>query len=115
MIVDTRHLMFSPEALRAVVKTYRALFPQKQPLGELGPILIRQTAPLVLGVQVLAPGANGYREVEIQESELAAMLILYCREARIPLPRSGSKAIEMNGEHVVLVTSKAIPTRSGPL
>ncbi|QJE72310.1 hypothetical protein HHL28_03625 [Aerophototrophica crusticola] len=114
MIVDTRHIMFSPEAVREAVKTYRSLFPQKQPPGLVGPILIRSANPLVLGIKIQAVGARVFREIEMEESELAAMLILYCRHARIPLPRTAAKSIEAQGEHVVLVVSKAMPVEPAP-
>ena len=110
MIVDTRRIAFSPEAVREAVKLYRASFPDKQPPGILGPIFIRAAAPLLLGVSVQAVGASNFREVEMAESEVAVMLILYCRKERIPLPSKGSKAIEAQGDTLVLTVSKAMAT-----
>lgn len=108
MIVDSRHIMFSPEAIREAVKTYRELFPNKQPPGLLGPIIIRGNAPLVLGVKVQAMGASVFREVEMEESEVAAMLIVFCRKLKIPLPRTANKSIEVEGENIALIVSKAL-------
>lgn len=108
MIVDSRHIMFSPEAIREAVKTYRELFPTKQPPGLLGPIVIRGSDPLVLGVKVQAMGSSTYREVEMDENEIAAMLIVFCRKIKIPLPRTANKSFEVDGENIALVVSKAM-------
>lgn len=108
MIVDSRHIMFSPEAIREALKNYRTLFPQKQPPGLLGPIVVRGVDPLVLGVKVQAMGSTVYREIEMDENEVAAMLILFCRTLKVPLPRTASKSIEVEGENIALIVSKAL-------
>lgn len=108
MIVDSRHILFSPEAIREALKTYRTLFPQKQPPGLIGPIVIRSETPLVLGVKIQAMGSSVYREIEMEESELAAMLIVYCRKLKIPLPRTGDKSLEVEGDNIALLVSKAV-------
>ena len=108
MIVDSRHIMFSPEAIREAVKTFRELFPAKQPPGLLGPIIIRSTEPLTLGVKIQATGSTAYREVEMEESEVAAMLIVFCRKIKIPLPRTANKSIEVEGDNIALIVSKAM-------
>lgn len=115
MIVDSRHIMFSAEAIREAVKTYRELFPAKQPPGILGPVIIRSSDPLMLGVKVQAVGSSNFREVEMDENEVAAMLIVYCRKLKIPLPRTADKSIEVEGENVALIVSKAmtIPRAAG--
>ncbi|MFY8092943.1 MAG: hypothetical protein ACOVN0_05600 [Niveispirillum sp.] len=108
MIVDSRHIMFSPEAIREALRSFRELFPTKQPPGLLGPIVIRSADPLVLGVKIQATGSSTYREVEMEESEVAAMLIVFCRKIKIPLPRTANKSIEVEGENIALIVSKAM-------
>lgn len=108
MIVDSRHIQFSPEAVRAAVKTFRELFPQKQPPGLLGPIMIRSDNPLILGVKIQAMGSSVYREIEMEEAEVAAMLIIYCRKMKIPLPRAAEKSMEVDGDRIALIVSKAM-------
>jgi len=108
MIIDSRHIMFSAEAIREAVKTYRDLFPAKQPPGLVGPIVIRSSDPLILGVKVQAIGSTTYREVEMDENEIAAMLIVFCRKIKIPLPRTANKSFEVEGENIALVVSKAL-------
>jgi hypothetical protein len=113
MIIDSRQIQFSAEAVKEAVKTYRELFPQKQPPGLLGTVSIRGLNPISLGVKVQAVGSRVYREVEMTESEVAAMLILYCRKLKIPLPRSADKAIKVQGDNLSLIVSKTL-TVSGP-
>lgn len=113
MIVDSRHIMFSPEAIREAVKTYRALFPAKQPPGLLGPIVVRSAEPLTLGIKVQAMGSSVYREVEMDENEIAAMLIVFCRKLKIPLPRTANKSIELDGDNIALSVSKAMMMQPG--
>lgn len=108
MIVDSRHILFSPPAIRAAMLAYRDIFPQKQPPGILGPVLIRAVDPIRLGIKVQSPGSSGYREIEMSESEVAAMLIVYCRKLKIPLPRAADKAIEVDGENIALIVSKTL-------
>ena len=109
MITDTRRIQFSPEAIREAVKLYRTLFPQKQPPGLLGNIFIRASSPVVLGVTVQATGASTFREIEMGESEVAAMLIIYCRKMRVPLPRTAEKSIVAVGHSLVLEVTKSVP------
>ncbi|MDG5494254.1 hypothetical protein [Niveispirillum sp. BGYR6] len=114
MIVDSRQIQFSAEALKDAVKTYRELFPQKQPPGLLGTVMIRGINPISLGVKVQAMGSRVYREVEMAESEVAAMLILYCRKLRIPLPRTADKAIKVQGDNIALIVSKTLTLPAVP-
>lgn len=113
MIIDSRQIQFSAEALKEAVKNYRELFPQKQPPGLLGTVAIRGLNPLSLGVRVQAVGSRVYREVEMTESEVAAMLILYCRKLKIPLPRSADKAIKVQGDNLSLIVSKTMIVSGG--
>jgi len=108
MIVDSRHILFSPQAVRAALTAYRELFPQKQTPGILGPIFIRSNSPILLGIKVQAVGASGFREFEMEESEVAAMLIVYCRKMKIPLPRTANKSLEVEGDNIALIVSKAM-------
>lgn len=109
MIVENRRIIFSPEAVREAVKLYRESFPQKQPPGVLGPIILRNQAPLALGISVQAVGASNFREIEMAETEIAAMLILYCRRLKIPLPRASSKSMEAQNDSLVLSITKVLP------
>lgn len=108
MIIDSRQIQFSAEAVKEAVKTYRELFPQKQPPGLLGTVTIRGLNPITLRVMVQAVGSRVYREVEMTESEVAAMLILYCRKLKIPLPRNADKAIKVQGDNLSLIVSKTL-------
>ncbi|HYC02778.1 MAG TPA: hypothetical protein VED40_05760 [Azospirillaceae bacterium] len=113
MIVETRHITFSPDALREALRQYRSLFPEKQPPGQVGRIWIRSQSPLVLEVSIQAIGATNFRELQMGENEVGGMLILYCRKAKIPLPRAGTKSIEARGDSLVLTVSKAMPVVRG--
>jgi len=113
MILDTRRIVFSPDAVREAVKFYRNSFPSNQPPGLVGPIFIRSVNPVVLGISIQAIGARVFREVEMPASEVAAMLIVYCRKMRIPLPRHGDKSVEAHGETIILGVQKSIPVEIG--
>ncbi|HYE50974.1 MAG TPA: hypothetical protein VEB20_15370 [Azospirillaceae bacterium] len=109
MIVENRRITFSAAALREAVKLYRDLYPQKQPMGTLGRIWLRNQSPVLLEVSIQSAGATQFREVQMGESEVGGMLILYCRQMKIPLPRHCTKAIEGHGENIVLTVAKSMP------
>ena len=58
--------------------------------------------------------ARKAREVRTGGSNLAAALILYCRDHRIPLPSDADKSLRRFGEHVALVVTRNPRGKSVP-
>ncbi len=51
---------------------------------------------------------RGATEVSLSRDQLGAALIIYCRQRRIPVPRSAEKNVKINGSEVALLVH--VPT-----
>ena len=115
---ELRHLLFRPpEALQAIKEYHRRLgmplpagavthcAPESE--GVSGTVLfrIRLIPDRAESPSPPAPGTEEPLDVVIGGATLAAALILYCRDRRIPLPAGADKSLQRFGEQVCLVTT----------
>lgn len=49
-----------------------------------------------------------YKEVALGMPEVAAALIRYCREAKVPLPKHGKKILKSEGEGIAMMVNVAV-------
>lgn len=108
MITETRQIAFSDEALMKAIALYAAGFPEKMPQGRLLKVQFRSIEPPTLTVVVEADGRTTEREVEFSRTEIAALLMHYCRRERIPLPRVSEKGLMVDKGRICLVITKTL-------
>lgn len=108
MITERRQILFSNESLKEAVKFAATVMPDKVPHGMIRRVWVGEEPELMLFVQVEPLGARKLTEVSFRHTEIAVMLILFCRKLKIPLPRSADKYLEMEGGNLSLVITKQV-------
>jgi hypothetical protein len=100
---EDRRIIFSYE------EVYKALFAlcvkrelKKPPPGNLISVVQDENDRQKIVIKVNNHQNNTSNEVVYSRDFLAASLMLYCRGAGIPLPKSASKSVMINDDNVVL-------------
>ena len=114
---EIRHVLFRPAEVIDAIRLYHQRLGASLPTGTVSrcgpesdqaggnvrfrivvqPDLSRDAPPVA--------GQEGTVEVVVEGSNLAAALILYCRERQVPLPASAHKSLQCFGEQVGLVAT----------
>ncbi|HYC05144.1 MAG TPA: hypothetical protein VEB20_01505 [Azospirillaceae bacterium] len=107
MPTEIRHIIFTnDEVMRAVVEYH------KRTANPLPPGNVIRCAPEKVDQQIklslhVALDADGARQILVlEEPVLAAALIFYCIQNKIPLPTKAAKSLQMVGEQVALKVTK---------
>ena len=111
MVSEVRHILFRPfEVVQAVAEFCRR---SGEPLSpgtviRCGPENTGPGTPIKFRMTV-APDEAGTpqepRDIVIDSPILAAALILYCRDRRIPLPATADKSLQQFGDQVCLMAT----------
>lgn len=114
-IQEIRRIVFGLPALREAVAAH---LPEIAPAvvprgGEVKGVTILGES-LSLRIRVLAPGAAEAAEAEVTATQLGAVLIRRCRALRIPLPRTGVKALEVDPGGIALIVQVLHEARAAP-
>lgn len=94
MITEIRHIIFSNDELKLVF--------QSVPLDGFDPtrritrIQVVEGPPPSIRIQSEANGARA--ELEVESYQLARLMVAYCREKKIPLPKDALKTIHAQGD-----------------
>ena len=113
---EIRHLLFRPAEVIHAVKEYYRRRGEPLPTGSIvrcGPEVdgagVRFRIELALDpAKDQRPGTRAEdkrTDIIVDGSELAAALILHCRDRRIPLPVSANKKLEHYGQQTCLVAT----------
>ncbi len=95
MITEIRHIIFSNDELKLVFQTV--------PLEGFDPARRITRVQVVEGpppsVRIQSEAVGGQRgELEVESYQLARLIVAYCREKRIPLPKDALKTIHAQGD-----------------
>jgi hypothetical protein len=107
MPTEIRHIIFSnDEVVRAAIE-YHKRTGSPLPPGTVIKIAFERE-PVVRCAVHMGLDSDGSRQVHwIEETTLAAALIFFCINNRIPLPTKAGKNLQMVGDHVALIISKS--------
>lgn len=108
MITERRQIIFSTDALRDAVQLYRASYPERIPHGRIHKVWPVGEPETYLVVQIEPLGARRLLDHRMSQREIAACVILYCRKARVPLPRNGNKYLEVDNGMLSLVITQQL-------
>lgn len=106
MITETRMIGFSPEALTAAIRLFGEGAPQRLPAGQIRRVWARTGTPFALSCLVDAGDEPDVLTLELSPAEVAAILIHYCRQEGIPLPRHSDKHLKIDGDDLCLILTK---------
>ena len=113
MVSEIRHLLFRPfEVVQAVAEFSRRSGVPLPPgtVVRCEPENNGTGTPIRFRIAIAPDGTDptaetSHREITIDSSTLAAALILYCRDRRIPLPASADKSLQQFGDQVCLMAT----------
>jgi len=112
---ELRHILFRPCEVAQAVKEYHRRMKTPLPPGTIvrcgaeceklgGALRFRLVlAPDPIDASPLKPGEDGRQEVVVEGPALAAALILFCHDKRIPLPAASDKTLQRFGDQVGLI------------
>ncbi|MBV9861921.1 MAG: hypothetical protein JO267_07215 [Alphaproteobacteria bacterium] len=109
MPAELRHIVFRPvEVVKAVIE-YRRRMRRPLPAGHLRSYQLREpsaTDDAVSAIFEISPDTTSEPQiVELAGPELAASLILFCIDRKIPLPASANKSLKKFGDHLTLIVT----------
>jgi len=106
---ELRHITFRPVEIVVAVREYRRRMRRPLPSGFLRAFRIDGDVggegPLQATFEISPDGSAQRQVVALNEAELAAALILFCIDRKIPLPASGSKGLRRSSDGVTLVVT----------
>jgi len=110
-ITETRRLVFARETLLDAI-----LYGERAAAGWLSRAAVHGIAMrsggdgVTVVVTAERDGRRDLVEVEFGPAQIAAAMIRYCRELRIPLPRSAQKVLELQGDGICLTFTVRLST-----
>ena len=112
---ELRHILFRPSEVVQAIREYQVRMQQPLPHGyvvDCGPETDESSGALRFRMKIACdedkPSSEPRtvrKELVIQGPTLAAALILFCRDRKIPLPASADKSLQRFGEQIGLVTT----------
>lgn len=113
MILENRQLLFTNIALKQAFAWYQKVPNQTDlPLG-----IITMVTPKAGGgaaVQIQQSGSTKTREVTFLASKTLAVLLLFCRRQKIPIPRDADKDIGTSDDGLILTIRGTTTTTPPP-
>lgn len=99
---EIRHIVFTPVEIIAALDGFLRSRGQPLPTGAVLKIEIEPGEPLLVNVTVTTDLAVRIATLHFAEAEVAAALLNYCRDYRIPLPGYGAKHLHRVGRNLAL-------------
>lgn len=116
---EIRHILFRPAEVLDAIRMYHKRLGSPLPAGTVrhcGPETDAPGGTVRFHINLLpdlprdVPPPSGEEqgiEVVVEGANLAAALILYCRDRRVPLPAGAQKSLQCFGEQVGLIATLA--------
>lgn len=101
-VTEIRQLIFARETLLdAILYSERAANGWLSRAAVHG-VAVRGGESVSVVVTAEREGHRNWAEVAFGPAQIAAAMIRYCRQLRIPLPRRGQKSLEVQGDNICL-------------
>jgi hypothetical protein len=91
MPTELRHIVFTPNEVLRSVTQYRHRRREPMPSGTVSNLKIEDRPDVHVVVYITSDDRKSSQEVVFQGAELAAALVMYCIERKIPLPAARAK------------------------
>jgi hypothetical protein len=114
MPIERRDIRFTPDELVRAISSYARQTPGVLPHGRLNSVAVAQaqdTAPVVTAT-VIPPAKTQSTPIEVQLSQdsILEMMIRFCKEESIPVPRNGRKAARVTEGLLTLIIDHVTQT-----
>ncbi|ACI97615.1 hypothetical protein [Rhodospirillum centenum] len=97
MITEIRHIIFSNDELKLVFQTVP--LDGFDPARRITRIEVMEGPPPSVRIRSEAPGGPP-SELDVEAYQLARLIVSYCRDKRIPLPKDALKTLHAQGEQL---------------
>lgn len=99
---EMRRLTFSREELITALTQHYQASPDRLPEGRIVDCTLIARPKALVRLQVLDPSNNGTHAQDMPLEHVAAALLRYCMNHRIPVPKRSRKSIEIVGDSLCL-------------
>lgn len=113
IIAENRQILFSKMALLEAVLMQLKKLQQKIPVGKIEDIDVRDEEKITVTLRLRDLHTNKLHDLPVAPEALAAGLIAFCLDHRIPVPRRAAKSLRMIDGQVALILE--LPPRSARL
>ncbi|TWB12931.1 hypothetical protein FBZ89_12231 [Nitrospirillum amazonense] len=98
MITEIRHIIFSNDELKLVFQTVplEGFDASRRILS----IQVVEGPPPTVKLSSDLPTGGGREEIQVESYQLARLIVAYCREKRIPLPKDALKTLHAQGDQL---------------
>lgn len=93
MITEIRHIIFSNDELKLLFQTVPLEGIDRS--KKITRIEVKEGPPPMVALQ-----SEGSGQLEVESYQLARMIVSYCREKRIPLPKDALKTLHAQGDQL---------------
>ena len=105
MITEFRRLIFSKDEILKAILSYNLRSSVKLPPGDITNIKTTSVPEPAIVLDVHDPSSDTTETVTLESTYLAATMLRYCIEFKIPIPRHADKYVEIVGDGVALSMS----------
>lgn len=113
IVAEKRQIVFSNVALLEAVLIQLKKLQQKIPVGRIEGIKATGDAEVRVSLQLRNLHTNTLHDLPVAAEVLAAGLLAFCLDHRIPVPRRAAKSLAMINDEVALILE--LPPRSARL
>ena len=107
MPAEIRHILFRPLEVVSAIADYHRRMQMPLPPGSVVRSVVEDAEGLVRFTMVVSNDDGSVRHSVVTEGvQLAASLILFCRERRVPLPSDSHKALRKMDDWLALVVTR---------
>ena len=103
MPTETRRICFSNAEVADAIEHFAKATKFPMPPGKIAECKIDAHGPLMAALTVRHMAEGSSRIARFDKNTIAAALIRFCIEKKIPIPRSAEKSVEAQGDGVALI------------
>ena len=102
MPTELRRVVFPNQELRQALREYESHGKEAVPDGEIVAVSILEKPAETVRVTVLDTAQNATFTADFTASYIAAALIRFCIEHKVPIPRNSRKSLRLMGDNLAL-------------
>lgn len=115
MPTELRKLVFSKQELEAAIIAHNRSAAEKLPSGPVTKCEVQKPDDVIkVALEVTDQRTGETHKIDLNSAYLAAALLRFCIEKKIPLPRDSSKSLQVVGDSLALNVTKNLVERKLP-
>lgn len=102
MVMEFRRLVFAPAELARALEVIRSANASALPAGQIKEVVIVDEPQVCVHVRMGVPGSTEECKVVVDVDVLAAAMLRFCMNSKIPIPRAAKKTVVRAGDGLAL-------------